>query len=318
MTQLARIEQPRLPSVYDQIADPLAFVTQIGQVFWKAGACGCDTEAKGQLLALVCLTERKNPFEIDRTYHLIDGKLSMRADAMLAEFRARGGKHKWIKDGSDGTEAVLELTFDGQSITSPFTIEDAKRAKLLKEDKPNSNWMKDPASMLRARCISRGVRMVAPEIVAGTYTPEEVEEFDDAPAAKPQPAKRTTAPKTKPAEDVIDVQVSPVAASASTTQAQTQAAAAEHPPFVPTEEKGTATTETKVAATQPARDVTAVLLDIEFTIKEIGMTKEQLEKKLGAANPEFKTIDDLPMEKAEALLLNVRKMAEKAKASKGN
>ena len=31
--------------------------------------------------------------------------------------------------------------------------------------------------MLRARCISKAVRMLAPEVVAGIYTPEETEEF---------------------------------------------------------------------------------------------------------------------------------------------
>ena len=31
--------------------------------------------------------------------------------------------------------------------------------------------------MLRARCISKAVRMLAPEVVAGVYTPEETEDF---------------------------------------------------------------------------------------------------------------------------------------------
>ena len=34
--------------------------------------------------------------------------------------------------------------------------------------------------MLRARCISKAVRMLAPEVVAGIYTPEETEEFTPA------------------------------------------------------------------------------------------------------------------------------------------
>ena len=34
--------------------------------------------------------------------------------------------------------------------------------------------------MLRARCISKAVRMLAPEVVAGIYTPEETEDFQPA------------------------------------------------------------------------------------------------------------------------------------------
>ncbi len=36
--------------------------------------------------------------------------------------------------------------------------------------------------MLRARCISKAIRMLAPEVVAGIYTPEETEDFQAAPS----------------------------------------------------------------------------------------------------------------------------------------
>lgn len=42
--------------------------------------------------------------------------------------------------------------------------------------------------MLRARCISKAVRMLAPEVVAGVYTPEETEDF------QPSIAEVTVAP----------------------------------------------------------------------------------------------------------------------------
>jgi hypothetical protein len=40
--------------------------------------------------------------------------------------------------------------------------------------------------MLRARCISKAIRMLAPEVVAGVYTPEEAADFA-APSAPAQP-----------------------------------------------------------------------------------------------------------------------------------
>jgi hypothetical protein len=45
------------------------------------------------------------PLTLAEKYHLIQGKLSMRADAMLAEFNARGGKHK-IKERSPERVAI--------------------------------------------------------------------------------------------------------------------------------------------------------------------------------------------------------------------
>lgn len=39
------------------------------------------------------------------------------------------------------------------------------------------NWRNYPRAMLRARCISEGIRSVYPGCVVGTYTPDEVEDF---------------------------------------------------------------------------------------------------------------------------------------------
>ena len=57
-----------------------------------------------------------------------------------------------------------------------FTAEDAKKAGLLPA-KPGSGWAKFPAEMLRARCISKAIRMLVRELLQGVYTPEEVADF---------------------------------------------------------------------------------------------------------------------------------------------
>jgi hypothetical protein len=106
----------------------------------------------------------------------------MKAEAMLAEFNHRGGKHVWVK--SDDKQAVLRLTYDQfDKFEVSFTIKDAERAGLCGADgKMNSgqnspgSWQKMPDAMLRARVTSKAIRMVCPEIVAGVYTPEEVED----------------------------------------------------------------------------------------------------------------------------------------------
>lgn len=62
-----------------------------------------------------------------------------------------------------------------------FSIEDAKRAELLNKE----SWIKYPAAMLRARCISAMARALFPDAIAGaSYTPEELE---DVTTPQPQP-----------------------------------------------------------------------------------------------------------------------------------
>ena len=69
----------------------------------------------------------------------------------------------------------LELTREGSSpYRSTFTIEEAKQAQLT--GKPDSNWSKYPAAMLRARAIATGARAYAADLLDGCYDPEEIEE----------------------------------------------------------------------------------------------------------------------------------------------
>lgn len=191
-------------TVYERVENPLEFAREMGKAMALSGIFGCRNEQQGIVLAMACLAEKKNPIELARTYHIIDGKLSMRADAMLAEFRARGGKHRWLKTGDDGQQAEVELAIDGQKQVVSFTMQDAHRAELVR---PKSNWVKYPGEMLRARAVSKGIRMLAPEIVAGCYVPEEIEDghvidvevaAEKPPTAKELMRQRAAAAKGKP------------------------------------------------------------------------------------------------------------------------
>lgn len=269
---------------YDRINDPLEAVDRWGKVLAQAGACGCQTEAQGKLVVLACLCEKKSPFDIDRRYHLMNGKLSMKSDVMLAELRARGGKHKWIKDGTDGQEAVIELTYDGQSYTSRYTMDDAEKAKLVKA---GGGWEKNPANMLRARAISNGVRMIAPEISAGIYTPEEREDIaaDNGQASQAAPHRTAEEVAARRAElqrmqqqqqeEVIDAQVA--------KDAPTEAA-----PFKADEKADP-----------------QLLAEIDAALKQLGMSRGDLESRLKQKNPEFTTVSELTPEAAGTLLANL-------------
>ena len=165
--------------MYSKIADPITAIEKMGEWIAASGMLGCTKVEQGKLIAWQCAAEKKTPFDFKREYHIINGSLSMRSDAMLAGYRARGGKVLWKQ--FDSKAAVAVWKYDGNECEIGFTENDAKIAGLLPA-KPGSGWAKDPSAMLRARCISKAIRMLAPEVVAGIYTPEETEDFTPAPS----------------------------------------------------------------------------------------------------------------------------------------
>jgi RecT family protein len=189
-------------TLYDRIQDPLTAVERLGKVFAKSGMFGCEKEEQGQLLALACMATKKDPFEFLDENHLINGRRSMRADRMLANFRARGGKVKWKQ--FDEKAAIGLFDFEGSVTEIGYSIDDARKADLIR---PKSGWEKNPGEMLRARCISRAVRMLCPEAICGAYLPDEKPVIDteatvspDAPKAElfPTPAATSGSPNKEP------------------------------------------------------------------------------------------------------------------------
>lgn len=181
MNAIATTTQPKA-EMYDRISDPITAIEKMGEWIATSGMLGCTKVEQGKLIAWQCAAERKTPFDFKREYHIIGGSLSMRSDAMLAGYRARGGKVIWKQ--FDSKAAVAVWKYDGNECEIGFTEQDAKLAGLLPA-KPGSGWAKDPSAMLRARCISKAIRMLAPEVVAGVYTPEENEDFQPAVAEVP-------------------------------------------------------------------------------------------------------------------------------------
>lgn len=315
-------------AAYDNIDATLRFINEIGPVLWKSGAGGVKTESEGKLMALACLTERKNPFEINRTYHLMDGKLTMRADAMLAEFRARGGSFKWIKTGDDEQEAILHLEIDGDSIDSKYTFKQAEKAGLVRS---GSGWTKNPANMLRARATSEGIRMIAPEIIAGTYTPEEIEDVaTQAPPARTkaevvnrgeelrqmqQEAQQAAKPANQDDEiiDAVVEQKRPAEPEKEEKVEPGPSNATEEPPF----ETTTVDTSKKVdsrAAREKAEaegkipDRWIIDMEIDVLLKNNGESRQQIEEGLNRLTQgQFTTIEALTDEKAYRLLQNLEK-----------
>jgi len=91
---------------------------------------------------------------------------------MLARFQQAGGKVEW-KDYTDEKVTGVFSHPQGGTLELSWTMQQAKSIGIAGKD----NWRNYPRAMLRARCISEGIRSVYPGCVVGTYTPDEVEDF---------------------------------------------------------------------------------------------------------------------------------------------
>lgn len=158
--------------LYDKFQNPLEAITRLGEMFAKSGMANCDKTEQGQVLAWACFCEKKSPFEILRTYHLLPGgRLTKKGMSIYAEFLALGGKLKWILTGEeipkseDERAAKAELTFNGQTITYSYSIGDAKLEGLY--DKKGSRYKTAPGEMLRSKVQTKGIPLLAPMLVAG-------------------------------------------------------------------------------------------------------------------------------------------------------
>lgn len=211
-------------------ARSMADVVQLGELFERSGMFGCTQQGQGAVLVLTCMSEKISPLQFKRTYHLVEGTPSMRADAMLAKFVEIGGKYV-IRENSD-TRAAALFTFGENSQELEVTWEQALKAgwPLKKDGKTvKDNWAKTPYAMLWARLVSKSVRLLAPGVNAGCYTPEEVADFDAPPARREvqtKPAGMTAAApaSVKPAPEVA---AQPVAGAVSAATPADKAGAIE-------------------------------------------------------------------------------------------
>ena len=151
---------------------PVDQIERMALAVAKSGLFGVKTPDQAMALMLVAQAEGMHPAIAARDYHVINGRPTLKADAMLARFQAAGGRVEW----SDYTDQCVVGTFShpkGGSVTIEWTVEMGRKAGLL----GNQTWSKYPRQMLRSRCISEGIRTVFPGVVVGSYSEEEGEDM---------------------------------------------------------------------------------------------------------------------------------------------
>lgn len=142
---------------------------------------------------VVLLTGREfglGPMMAMRGIHVVDGKPVMAADLMVGLCL---GRREVCESFSLVESTAHKATYKTQrvghaAVELSWTMEQAKAAGVAGKD----NWRKYPDAMLRARCASALARAVYPDILAGTYDPDELDvSGPPANAGRPHPIGQT-------------------------------------------------------------------------------------------------------------------------------
>lgn len=133
--------------------------------------------------------------------YIIEGRPSLSATTQLTLIRRAGVKTSWIR--SDREAATLRITLPGdEPVDTTYTIEDARACGIA----GRKQWASHADAMLRARCITKAIRMHCPEMLGcNLYDPDEME--------RPEPARREAPQQVIPGGEtvaVVDVVAEPV------------------------------------------------------------------------------------------------------------
>ena len=105
---------------------------------------------------------------------VLQGKPSLGADAMSGIVRASGKcRFMVVSNWSDTSCTMLFARTDEPDEVKhefTFTFDMATKQGLTN----NRNWKQMPRQMLRARCLTMGLRAVFPDCVSGIYSPDEI------------------------------------------------------------------------------------------------------------------------------------------------
>lgn len=162
---------------------PYAQQERMAHSLVKSGLFGLQTPDQALALMAIAEAEGKHPAIIARDFNIISGRPAKKAEAMMRDFCAAGGTVKW--HALDDT--IADATFaHPQGGTARITW-DMARAQQAGLTSRGDMYRKYPRAMLRSRCVSEGVRTVAPFATSGVYTPEEVRDMvDETPADGPK------------------------------------------------------------------------------------------------------------------------------------
>lgn len=126
------------------------------------------------------------PMTALRGMYVVNGKLAVET-WLMEQLAARLGVTKTVvEEGPMGAEIVFHRP-GREDVRTSFTLDDAQRAELIQEYTVDEDgnlmglvpaprkrvWALYPDRMCWWRCVSKGLRMIAPDVFGGMYVPEE-------------------------------------------------------------------------------------------------------------------------------------------------
>ncbi len=161
--------------------DELPLILELGRHLVDSGMMPKHVRNPGAALACV-LAGRElglGPMASIRGLHMVEGRVVLSADTMLAIAIKRGIRHRWLcKDDQCATIRLERAGF--APMEHSFSAAEAGDAGLL----GRKNWKAYRPAMLRARCITSALRAYAPDLFVGHYDPDEARDFTPEPAAE--------------------------------------------------------------------------------------------------------------------------------------
>lgn len=157
------------------VAVSLADIQRMATAVAQSGLFGVKTTEQAMALMLVAQAEGLHPAIAARDYDIIQGRPAKKSEAMMRSFIANGGKVRWHALDDKIADATFSHPAGGE-IRITWDLLRATTAGLGGKEM----YKKFPRQMLRARCISEGVRTVCPMATSGMYVPEEVVDMEPA------------------------------------------------------------------------------------------------------------------------------------------
>jgi len=207
----------KLPDELKSLPEVSDFLKSFGRSIALSKMCGVDTEAQGEVIAIEVLLTGRTPREIglemSERYNMMHGKLAIKSEAILSDFHKAGGVSKIISR----TDSLAEIELSIRGETQRFRVSwdeiqdepyvyDGKEKDVLEKIAAGRKGLKIKAKyatprsrmqMLWSRCISDGVRAMAPEVTRGAYTPEELADVAEMQTGKPTALDEQPEPKAE-------------------------------------------------------------------------------------------------------------------------
>jgi len=187
-------------------ADTIATLERLAAIIAKSGMGGFRSPEQATVGLLLALGEGIPLGRMISEYHVINGRLSLRSECMLARFQKSGGKIQYITYTPEEVSVSASHTAGG-SLSVTWTMERARRSGIARGEV----WEKHPAAMLKARAVSEAVRAVYPACLSGLMIEEEAQEITTPPAHNGSNGSNGTHPvQLPPARECLDsVSVAP-------------------------------------------------------------------------------------------------------------